>query len=95
LQYFAAARAIGLFINDLKSVVYLIRRGWSSPCKRKGNFHTIMKKRNSSTRHDTPAHPNIINYLALIHAMTHPGTRPDPGKYHRSHKSATLNSLAS
>ncbi|MES2476999.1 MAG: hypothetical protein V4640_14540 [Verrucomicrobiota bacterium] len=48
-----------------------------------------MKKRHTSTSHESPAHPNLINYLALIHAVTHPGTRPDPGKRHRSHKSPT------
>ncbi|MEO5714937.1 MAG: hypothetical protein ABIT37_15770 [Luteolibacter sp.] len=43
-----------------------------------------MKKRNSSNSHEASAHPNLINYLALIHAVTHPGTRQDPGKRHRS-----------
>ncbi|MEO5914676.1 MAG: hypothetical protein ABIS50_10615 [Luteolibacter sp.] len=47
-----------------------------------------MKKRNQSNHHETPAHPNTINYLALIYAVTHPGTRPDPGKYHRTSKLA-------
>lgn len=46
-----------------------------------------MKKRHSSHSHETPAHPNLINYLALIHAVTHPGTRPDPGKGYRTSKS--------
>ncbi len=50
------------------------------------NLSTIMKKRHSSTRHDSPAHPNMINYLALIHAVTHPGNRPDPGKNQRTSK---------
>ena len=45
-----------------------------------------MKKRPSSNSHEASAHPNLINYLALIHAVTHPGNRPDPGKRHRSHK---------
>ena len=49
-----------------------------------------MKKRNQPTRPEPLAHPNMINYLALIHAMTHPGNRPEPGKHHRSPKSATL-----
>ena len=43
-----------------------------------------MKKHHSSNSHETSAHPILINYLALIHAVTHPGTRPDPGKRHRS-----------
>ncbi|MES2660842.1 MAG: hypothetical protein V4689_19610 [Verrucomicrobiota bacterium] len=46
-----------------------------------------MKKRHSSSSLETSAHPNLINYLALIHAVTHPGNRQDPGKRHRSHKS--------
>jgi hypothetical protein len=48
-----------------------------------------MKKRHSSNSHETPAHPNLINYLALIHAVTHPGTRQDPDKRHRSPKLPT------
>ena len=47
---------------------------------------TIMKKRPSIKTQATPAHPNLINYLALVHAVTHPGNRPDPGKRHRSAK---------
>ncbi|MES2925148.1 MAG: hypothetical protein V4819_26580 [Verrucomicrobiota bacterium] len=45
-----------------------------------------MKKRHSSNSHEASAHPNLINYLALIHAVTHPGNRQDPGKRHRSPK---------
>jgi hypothetical protein len=48
-----------------------------------------MKKRHSSNSPETPMHPNLINYLALIHAVTHPGTRAQPGKHHRSSKVAS------
>jgi len=54
---------------------------------RKKQTPITMKKRHSSNSHEASAHPNLINYLALIHAVTHPGTRQDPGKRHRSHKS--------
>ena len=53
-----------------------------------------MKKRHSSNSHEASAHPTLINYLALIHAVTHPGTRQDPGKRHRSHKSPTGSAAA-
>gem|GEM_PF-7108953 len=53
-----------------------------------------MKKRHSSISHETSAHPNLINYLALIHAVTHPGTRQDPGKRHRSPKSPVVPAAA-
>ncbi len=89
LQSLAASLSMPSSVNNLQSVACVIRSAWPGLCKRNGNSHTMMKKRNPSARHDTPAHPNMINYLALIHAVTHPGTRPDPGKYHRSHKSTT------
>ena len=62
------------------------RESWSGPCKEEANSHT-MKKRQSSNSQEASAHPNLINYLALIHAVTHPGNRQDPGKRHGSHKS--------
>lgn len=51
------------------------------------NINPTMKKRPSTHSNEAHGHPNLINYLALIHAVTHPGDRPDPGKRHRSHKS--------
>ena len=63
------------------------RKDWSSRCKRGGKL-TTMKKPTPTQSHESPAHPNLINYLALIHAVAHPGTRPDPGKHHRSSKMA-------
>ena len=45
-----------------------------------------MKKRNPSNSQEAPAHPNFINYLALIHAVTHPGNRDHPVRHHRSSK---------
>jgi hypothetical protein len=62
----------------LEKLAWLLQEG--------GKLHTTMKKRHSSNSPETPMHPNLINYLALIHAVTHPGTRAEPGKHHRSSK---------
>ncbi|MES2439575.1 MAG: hypothetical protein V4584_10935 [Verrucomicrobiota bacterium] len=47
-----------------------------------------MKKRHQSNSQESASHPLMINYLALIHAVTHPASRPVISKHHRSSKSA-------
>lgn len=52
-----------------------------------GNRFQTMKKRTQNPQIETHPHPNLVNYLALIHAVTHPGSRPEPSRVNRSAKS--------
>jgi hypothetical protein len=49
-----------------------------------------MKKRHQTNSQESSAHPVLINYLALIHAVTHPDKRPEAVKHQRSSKSAAM-----
>ncbi len=59
------------------------------------NSFNLMKKRNSSNSSEPLAHPNVLNYLALIHAVTHPGNRPEPTKQLRSLRHSAAFAIAS
>lgn len=57
--------------------------GWPRTCDVTNEPFLLMKKRHQNTHIDHPAHPNLINYLALIHALTHPDPQSETPRHPR------------